>query len=517
MPQFIRVEENCYIDSMETMFATSLMLGVPGIQTVYVGMGVQMNKDVLAQLGFNSPLIDAARTNDLVYAAQAESEAAFLAAIQAVDEWRNTTAKSSAGRETYATLAAALAAHPDANLCSIAVPGEYARAETEKALNAGLHCIVFSNNVSLQDERAMKELAREKGLLCMGPDCGVANINGIAFVLASINNKGPFGICAASGCGLQHVAAFLHAGGSGISQGIGTGGGDLKDAVGGISMLMGIDALENDPETAYIVLISRKPGDTILKKILARVSTCQKPVVAFFMGSEQAEVEKSGAIWAANLDDCAEKALALIGKAIHFSTDAEIGALAAQAVQWMNPAQKYVRGAFLGGTYCDEAMRAMTPKVGSIFSNSPLSPELRLADSYASVQNCVIDYGEEEFTLGRPHPTIEPGVRQPAFLREANDPETAVILLDVILTPSGPIDPAGVIAVEVKKAREVVQKRGGSLAVVASVLGTDADFQNAEKQREELREAGVLVCQSNYRAALLAGEIVRLKKERDGR
>ncbi len=517
MPQFIKVDENSYIDSMETMFATSLMLNIAGIQTVYVGMAIPSNKDVLAQLGFKSELIDAAQPNDLIYAAQAESEAVFLAGMQAVQEWRSEAARSSAGRESYASIAAALAAHPDANICSIAVPGEYARAETEKALNAGLHCIVFSNNVPLEDERAMKELAREKGLLCMGPDCGVANINGIAFVLASITNKGPFGVCAASGCGLQHVAAFLHANGSGVSQGIGTGGADLKDPVGGISMLMGIDALEQDPVTQYIVLVSRKPGEAILKKILARISACKKPVVAFFMGSEKAEVEASGAIWAANLDDCAEKALALVGKQLQFTSDAELSALAAQAIQGMNAQQQYVRGAYLGGTYCDEAQRAMRAKIGDIYSNSPLSPELKLADSYVSVKNCVIDYGEEEFTLGRPHPTMEPGVRQPSFMREANDPETAVILLDVILTPSGPLDPAAAIAAEVKKAKELVKQRGGSLAVVASVLGTDADLQNAAKQRQTLQEAGVLVCQSNYRAALLAGEIIRLKNARDGR
>src|SRR5512138_1096405 len=114
MPQFIKVEENCYIDSMETMFATSLMVNAAGIQTVYVGMGIPMNKDVLAQLGFSSARIDAAKPNDLIYAAQAESEAAFLAAIEAVEEWRRTSAKSSAGRESYATIAAALAAHPEA-------------------------------------------------------------------------------------------------------------------------------------------------------------------------------------------------------------------------------------------------------------------------------------------------------------------------------------------------------------------------------------------------------------------
>jgi succinyl-CoA synthetase alpha subunit len=373
---------------------------------------------------------------------------------------------------------------------------------------------VFSNNVPLEDELEMKELAREKGLLCMGPDCGVANINGAALVLASINNRGPFGICGASGGGIQHVAAIMHEAGSGVSQCIGTGGNDLKEPVGGITMLMGIDALENDPDTKYMVLISRKPPDGILRKILARVSECSKPVIAFFMGTGKGEVEASGAIWAENLDDCAQKALKLIGKEYPLASEDEINEIAKKAVIGMNGEQKYVRGAFNCGTYCDEVMRAMSVKIGGINSNCPLSPELRLAGSFKSVGNTIIDYGEEEFTLGRPHPVIDPNVRKPAIMREARDPETAVILLDFILTPPGHMDPAGFILEDIKKAQDLALSRGGRIAFVASVLGTGADLQNVNVQREKLSNAGVYVCKTNYRAGLLAGEIIRLKNER---
>ena len=374
----------------------------------------------------------------------AESEDIFQ---KAIDEANSSATTSSDGgeEEAYPSISAAVKAHPDANICSISVPGEYALSEVKKALDAGLHCVVFSNNVPLEDERQMKDLALEKGLLCMGPDCGVANINGKAFVLASINNLGPFGVCAASGCGLQHVAAMIHEAGSGISQGIGTGGNDLKDPVDGIGMLMGIDALENDPKTEYIVLISRKPVDYILKKILTRIKECKKPVVALFMGCDKEEVEESGAIWAANLDDCGQKALELVSKKLELETDEEISEIAKLAIEGMSEEQKYVRGAFNGGTYADEVMRVMQDKIGGINSNCPVSPELMLKDSYVSVGNTVIDYGEEEFTLGRPHPVIDPTVRQPAILREAQDPETAVILLDFIMTPPGHMDPAGFI------------------------------------------------------------------------
>lgn len=515
MQLFVEVYKNKYIDSLETLYTTSVVTDIEGVDTAYVAMATQANKGIMKELELYDDEIKAAKDSDLVIAIRAESQEVYEKAIQAINRSSSAGPAEDDAEIAYASIASSAEDHPEANICSIAVPGEYALEEVRKAMNAGLHCIVFSNNVPLEDERKMKELALEKGLLCMGPDCGVANINGIAFVLASINNRGPFGICGASGCGIQHVGAMLHEAGSGISQAIGTGGNDLKEPVGGISMLMGIDALENDPETKYIIVISRKPADDILRKLLGRIEKCDKPVVAFFMGTEKEEVEKTGAIWAANLDDCGQKALELIGIDFKLASDEDITEIAKKAIIGMNSEQKYVRGAFNGGTYCDEAMRAMQDKIGGIYSNCPVTQELMLKDSHLSVKNTVIDYGEEEFTLGRPHPIIDPTVRKPAILREANDPETAVILLDFILTPPGHMDPAGFVIDDIKEAQKIAESRGGKIAFVASVLGTNADFQDVKKQEEKLRSVGVLVCETNYRAGLLAGEIIKLKNERE--
>lgn len=513
MELYTLIHKNTYIDSLATLFTMSIMMDCQGIETVYAGMATAANKNTMTELGLVNDDVLGAREDDLVIAARAESKDAFEAAIAKTKE--NKTGDSSREKPSYSSLDAAISEHPSANICSISVPGEYACEVTKKALNMGLHCIVFSNNVPLAQEREMKGLALEKGLLCMGPDCGVANINGTAFVLSSINNRGPVGICGASGCGIQHVAAFLHEGGSGVSQTIGTGGNDLKEPVGGISMGMGIAALERDSETKYIVLIARKMSETMLETILSQVKTCKKPVVACFMGSDQAKVEASGAIWAENLDDCAQKALGLLGKTVAFDSDEEITLQAQDAIRGMNREQKYVRGIYCGGTYCDEAMGVMQEKIGGIHSNCPLSPELKLENSYVSVGNTVIDYGEEEFTLGKPHPTLEPSMRLPAIIKEGEDEETAVILLDFILTPPEHIDPAGVTIKALQTAAELARQRGGEIAVVASVLGTDADLQNVTLQRTKLREAGVYVCKSNRQASQLAGEIIRLKNERD--
>lgn len=163
----------------------------------------------------------------------------------------------------------------------------------------------------------------------------------------------------------------------------------------------------------------------------------------------------------------------------------------------------------------DEASNALVDRIGTIWSNCPLKPEWKLEDSYVSVENSCVDYGEEEFTLGRPHPAIDPSIRKPEILREAADPEVAVILLDFILTPPGHMDPTGYVLDDIRMAQEMAEAENRHLIFIASVLGTTADLQDLCKQRRQLEGAGVIVCQSNYRAAVLAGEIIRQKKERD--
>lgn len=514
MEVYVKIDQGRYVDSLGSLLASSVLNEQPGIEIGCAGMATEPGKEILADIGLLTETLQNCDGSCYVLAARAESQEAFDRAVAEVDA--SLAPVEEAEEETvYPTIRAAVQGCPRANLCSIAVPGEYALGEVKRALNAGLHCVVFSNGVSLSDERAMKELAREKGLLCMGPDCGVANINGAALVLASINNRGPFGICGASGVGIQHVAALLHEAGTGVSQTIGTGGNDLKNEVGGIMMHMGIDALEADPKTKYIALIARRIGDEVLPGLLEHISRCKKPVVALFMSCDQATVESTGAIWAKDLDDCAQKCLALVGRSYPLDTEEEIRARASKAAALLAPQQKYVRGAFSGGTYMDEAMHALLEKVDAVYSNLPLRPEWQLTDSNISVKNTCIDYGEEEFTRGRPHPAIDPSVRRPAISREAADPETAVILLDFILTPPGHMDPAGYVLEDVRAAQAQARAAGRELIFVASVLGTDADFQNVRIQRQKLADAGVLICKTNHQAALLAGEIIRQKRERD--
>lgn len=512
MAVFTKIEKNRYVDSLETLSMTADLNSQEGVEIGFASMAKASLKSDLEKNGMLTKEIANLEESDFVIVARCFTREAFDNAVCEIlkeDKKQEKDKKSS-----YQDIEDAVKAHPEANLCQINVPGEYALEETTKALNAGLHCCVFSNNVPLEDEKKMKELAMEKGLLCMGPDCGVANINGVALVLASINNRGPFGICGASGTGIQHVAAILHECGSGVSQAIGTGGNDLKEPVGGIMMKMGIDALEADPETKYIILISRRPADSVLQILLKKIKACTKPVVVFFMGCTPKQIEENGGIFAANLDDCAQKALSLIGKTYELESPEGIHEKAMYAARNLSPRQKYLRGMYTGGTYMDEAMVAMQEIVGPIWSNAPLSPEYKLAESYKSIGNTCVDYGEEEFTLGRPHPAIDPSVRKAEIMREASDEEVAVIVLDCILTPPGHMDPVGDMVSEIRNAKELALGKGRDLVFIASVLGTDADLQNKSAQIEKFKRAGVIVCKTNNEASLLAAEIIRLQKER---
>lgn len=513
MAVFTKISKNRYVDSLDTLYMTSVLNEQEGVEVGYMGMVTDAFKKGLEKEGMLSDEVSCLKESDFAIVAKCDSQASFDKALKEVlQDSEDEMAKVEDMR--YSNTNDAVKDHPEANMCSIAVPGEYALEEVTKALNAGLHCVVFSNNVPLEDERKMKELAVEKGLLCMGPDCGVANINGAALVLASINNRGPFGICGASGTGIQHVAAILHECGTGVSQTIGTGGNDLKEPVGGLMMQMGIDVLEADPDTKYIILISRKPADSVLQVLLKKIENVTKPIVVFFMGCDRKTIEDHGGIFATNLDDCAQKALQIIGKSYELETPEQLHAMAVKATEGMGAKQRYLRGMYTGGTYMDEAMRTMQGVIGPIWSNAPNNPAYKLKDSYVCQENTCIDYGEEEFTDGRPHPAIDPSVRKAELVRIASDDEVAVITLDFILTPPGHMDPAGDIIPEIRKAQKMAESQGRKIAFVATVLGTDADIQNKSVQIRKLEEAGVLVCKTNNSASLLAAEIIRIQGEK---
>jgi len=328
--------------------------------------------------------------------------------------------------------------------------------------------------------------------------------------------RGPVGIVSAAGTGLQEVSTLIARQGVGISQGIGTGGRDLKQEVGGIMMLLGLQALQEDPATEVIVLISKPPASEVAQKILAQAAECPKPTVVCFLGGESQQMAGIPNIIPANtLQECALLAANAVQKApgeIRSLLQAQQANLAHKARQLkskLTPTQRYLRGLFSGGTLCYEAQvvwRDMLP--GSVYSNAPLPGGLALPDSTRSLGHTAVDLGEEEFTVGRPHPMIDNNLRIRRLLQEARDPETAVILLDVVLGYGAHPDPASELAPAVQQARELAAAEGRNLPVVASVTGTDGDPQGLRRTIAALEAAGAIVCDSNAAAAQLTGMIV---------
>lgn len=511
MPRKVIVRRNEYHDSIQLMSVSQELRGMEGVNQAMVAMATGSNLKVMADLG----LVDAApdaTPDDMLVAVDAVSEIVAEAAAARLEELFQAREAERAGRRTHRTFESALRAMPDANLCVITVPGEYACAEARKALVAGLHVCIYSDNVPLDEERELKKFAAERGLLCMGPDCGSANINGAALLTASVVARGPIGVAGASGSGTQQVTVLVEREGLGVSQAIGLGGKDLKDEVGGTEMLFALDALEEDPETKVIVLISRAPGENTLARVLGRVRACTKPVVVYFIGGDRAAVEKAGGITANDLEDAALKAVALVRGSEFVSQDfsmptPEARALAVREAAAMAPGQRHLRGLFCGGTFCEEAMAIAEAVLGGIQSNAPLRPELKLADSFRPKGHAIVDLGDEEFTLGRPHPAIDPEPICRAIRRESEDPSVAVLLIDFILSHALNPDPVGSVLAPLREARQEAAKRGGHLAVVASVCGTEGDPQVLSAQEAKLREIGVVVMPSNAQAARMAAMI----------
>lgn len=509
----IEIRQNSYFDSVKLMYVSSTLRNIEGVKQAMVAMGTSTNKEIYTELGVVDANLDLVNVNDLIIGIEAQDSTTFDYAFEQMEKLLSNQHTGSSKSAACRTLDEALVETPDANLCVISVPGQHARYEAEKALMKGLHVHLFSDNVSIEDEVALKRLASEKGLLCMGPDCGVSNINGISLLVGSITAKGPIGIIGATGAGIQQIAALIDQAGSGVTQVIGTGGRDLRDEIGGITMLAAFEALENDNDTEVIVIVSRKPGDRCLSKILARIADCRKPVVCNLMGCDSKIIESSGAVSAENLEETAIKALGQIQVPYPMAYDQdETTRIAEAACKKMSEKQKYVRGLFCSGTFCDEAIGVMTPLLGDIHTNIGSGKEVGSSHVNDSRRNIIIDFGEEDFTQGRPHPVLDPETRRRAIIGITEDEGAAVLLMDFILGPAVHPDPVGAVLEDIRIAKQIVSERGGHLSVVASVCGTDKDPQKRSLQEKALIDNEVIVVPSNVQASVLASKIISLRQ-----
>ncbi|MGQ0655142.1 MAG: acyl-CoA synthetase FdrA [Betaproteobacteria bacterium] len=440
-----RVEKGRYLDSVALMRASRTLAALPGVEEAALMMGTPSNRELMRGANLLAGEGEAAGPNDLIIAVRGSgAQAAMETALSFLEE-----KEPRRGLQSARTLAGAAQMLPQANLALVSVPGAYAAHEARKALEAGLNVLVFSDNVPIEDEVALKKLAAQKGLLLMGPDCGTALIGGTPIAFANAVPRGDIGLVSASGTGLQEVSTLIARLGGGVSHGIGVGGRDLGERVGGMGTLAALELLEEDPHTKTIVLISKPPAPAVAKKILERTKKSAKPCVVCFLGSKEAGVVRT-------LTEAAEQAA---------------GKVFEKAENKIQRASGSIRGLFCGGTLCSEAELIIGAEMGEF-----------------------IDLGDDEYTRGKPHPMIEPDLRTPHLRAALADPKVGVVLVDVVLGFGGHENPAQVLVSALDRKK----------TLIASVTGTDADPQNRARQVEILRAAGVIVAESNARAAELA-------------
>lgn len=497
-----KVRRGAYYDSIVLMQLQAALANLPGVQNVGVMMGTQANKDLLAQSQLLADEGQTAQADDLIIALLGDDEPTATAALEQVDSLlakRHSVVEES--DYLPQSIEAATKMLPAANWVLISVPGRYAAGVARESLRTGKHVFLYSDNVSLEDEIALKQEAAQQGLLVMGPDCGTAIINGVGLGFANRVRHGPIGVVGASGTGLQQVTARIHQLGSGITQAFGTGGRDLAAEVGAITARQALDLLSRDPQTTIIVLISKPPAKSVADELLRVARAAGKPVVVNFIGYTPASLPGGAIHFATSLDQAATMAVRLAGtlETSRFSD-------ASSSPPQFATGQRYLRGLFSGGTLAYEALLILQDYLPVVYANAPLDKKYKLVDSLHSQEHTIIDLGEDEFTVGRLHPMMDNTLRIQRLHQEAQDPEVAIILLDVVLGYGAHPDPASELAPAIQQAIDQAHHAGRYLELIALVTGTDEDPQDMSHQMAQLQAAGAHVETNSEDAVRYAGQ-----------
>ncbi len=462
MKEHVELRHGAYADSVTLLQVSRTVQDESGVLAAQVAMATPLNLEVLIGMGFTVP--DAA-PDDLVVALRLDETAALGDVLAAVDAALTRSTRSSATTAELApprTTAAALRLAPGA-LVLVSVPGAHALVEAMDALDAGSDVMVFSDNVPLEQEVALKRAAAERDLLVMGPDCGTAVVGGLGLGFANVTTPGPVGIVAASGTGCQQLLALLDHAGVGVSSALGVGGRDLSAEVRGLSTRTALARLDADPEVELVVLVSKPPADDVAREIEEYAASLATPVELALLGAGQPD-----------LTAAAEAVLRRLGSTVPDwpvtgnprSSSPQDGSI--------------LRGLFVGGTLCEEARLIATELLG---------PD----------RITMVDFGADEFTGGRAHPMIDPTLRLEHLNPAAADERTGAILLDVVLGHGAEPDPGALLAPAVAAAR---------VPVVVSVIGTAHDPQDLDRQVRVLAEAGAEVHLSNAGATRRAVELL---------
>ena len=480
---FLHVElrPGAYADSVTLLQVSRTVQDIDGVLAAQVAMATGLNIEVLTEMGFDVP--GQATTNDLVVALRLAESAMLDEALSGVDRALLDANRRDDGPSEVApprTTASALRRAAD-GLVLVSVPGANAFVEAMDALDAGNDVMVFSDNVPLEQELALKRTAEDRGLLVMGPDCGTAVVGGLGLGFANTVTPGPVGIVAASGTGCQQLLALLDHAGAGVASALGVGGRDLSTEVRGLSTREAMRRLDADPEVELIVVVSKPPDANVAAELAEYAATLSTPVQLALLGAGQPD-----------LTSAAEAVLDGLGRARPTWPVTPPGARLESRGGWL-------RGLFVGGTLCDEAMLIAAVQLGPVRSNTPLAPDLALGSDLTAATHTMVDFGDDALTAGRAHPMIDPTLRLDHLERAVTADDTAVVLLDVVLGHGAELDPAAALAPVISRARQ---------PVVVTVVGTATDPQGLERQVSALAEAGAEVHLSNAGATRRAIELI---------
>lgn len=499
------IQRSFYQDSVVLMRVAGTIRSRPGVREAAAFMGTPANHELLEQTGLATADTHTAQPNDLILAVKADTEAAAEAALAAAQDLLRERRKAveQKARLLPRTLDSALRQMPDANVAAISVPGAYARFEAQRALRRGLHVWLFSDNVPVEDEVALKHEAVRRGLLCMGPDCGTAYLNGTGLGFANVVPRGRVGCVAASGTGLQAVVSRLAALGEGVSHGIGVGGRDLTAEVGGAMTFFALNALAQDPATEALVLVSKPGAAEVIPRLEQVLPTLGKPVVVCCQGVIRPGGDSVR--WVATLDDAADMVCSAM-RGLPWSPRAfrDAGGVRRrlQAIHARTGRQgDSLLGLYTGGTLAHEAELILETLLGPIAFNPRAAG---VADGHR-----IHDLGDDAYTVGRPHPMIDPGTRTEMLQHAGTDPGVGVILVDLVLGKGSHPDPAGPLVGAWREVSRQAAASGRCLVAVASVVGTPGDPQGLPRQVAQLEEAGIVVLPSNAEAARFAALVAK--------
>jgi FdrA protein len=469
----VEVVSGSYYDSVRLMQVSRLISDMAGVERCLVAMSTDLNLHLLSEMGFDPLEADYAGPDDLIVAIGARDQSTLDAARAAVDQVLAAPSNlTSAGlfvappARTVGTGAGAIGA----NVALVSVPGPHAFVEAMAALEAGIHVMIFSDNVALEHELLLKEVAAERQLLVMGPDCGTAIVHGLGLGFANVVQPGPVAITGASGTGIQQLCCLLDSSGVGVRHALGTGSRDLSREVGASSTIRALGALDADPEVQVIVVVAKPPDSEAAAALERAVEGCSTPVVPAMLGSPDVTLERT-----------ARQTVDLLG------------------VPWVAPPvwrpesfetrQGHLRGLFSGGTLRAEA---------HVIASTTLSD---LATEPDAPGHWLCDFGADRYTRGRAHPMIDPSLRLEALDEVIGDPTTGTVLIDVVLGHGAHPDPARDLAPLVSRASQ----RG--IATVTSLCGTRGDPQGRDEQAERLQAAGAEVYLCNAEAAARAARL----------